>query len=88
MIDEFPQTRDQVARGSRPDAIGQGVAYLIKPVAKLRLTYQIRLLTLRAEQTHSRLEIVVSPATELSKDLVRFARQHDERVKVRRGTPQ
>jgi len=38
-------------RGSRPDAVSGDTMYLIKNVSRLRLTYQVRLLTYSASQS-------------------------------------
>lgn len=52
-------TRHPVARGSRPDARVRGIWYLIKKTSVLRLTYQIRMLTLAVAQEGARLVIQV-----------------------------
>ncbi len=53
---ELRYTRQQTARGSRPDATVGDTWYLLKNVSQLRLTYQIRLLTFGAMQSRARLD--------------------------------
>ena len=47
---ELKYTRHQVARGSRADAEVDGALYLLKRVKVLHATYQVRLLTYRAQK--------------------------------------
>jgi hypothetical protein len=74
---EFRYTEHQVARGTRPDAVDGDVWYLLKFVSRLRLTYQIRLLTFGAEQSGVRLVIRVPKGCRLSAPLRDFARRND-----------
>lgn len=78
-------TRHQVARGSRPDAVVNRTAYLIKNVSTLRLTYQIRLLTFAASESGSRLVIRIPRRGALSRDLDRFVQEHKKVVDSRAG---
>lgn len=55
----FPQTKHQVARGSRPDAEKDGKLYLLKKVPMLHATYQVRLLAFRAQREGKHLVIRV-----------------------------
>lgn len=50
-------TRQQVARGSRPDAEVGSKLYLLKKVPILHATYQVRLLAFRAQQEQKQLVI-------------------------------
>ena len=79
---EFRSTRHQVARGSRPDAERGGNIYLVKHVALLRLTYQIRLLTYMAEVGKKRLTIVVPHGSQMSGDMKSFAQHHQGSLSV------
>ena len=62
--------------GSRADAIGDAGWYLIKNVHVLRLTGQIRLLSIGAGEAGQPLIIVVQPTTRLSSDLERFIKDY------------
>jgi hypothetical protein len=53
----FRYTKHQVARGARADAETPFKLFLLKNVSELRLTYQIRLLAFRAQQTNRKLVI-------------------------------
>ena len=50
-------TRNQVARGSRPDAEVANTLYLLKKVKILHATYQVRLLAFRAQRERKQLVI-------------------------------
>jgi hypothetical protein len=52
-------TKQQVVRGTRPDAEDFNKFLLIRWASKLRPTYQIRLLTYRAVSEHRKLVIEV-----------------------------
>jgi hypothetical protein len=56
---ELKYTRHQVPRGSRPDAETNDKIYLVKNVSTLRATYQIRLLVLKAAESHKKLMLKV-----------------------------
>jgi hypothetical protein len=71
-------------RGTRPDAVTDGVAHLIKATDQLRLTYQIRLLALMASQQGLRLEIHVRPETRISVPLTAFVEQNRSVVSIER----
>jgi hypothetical protein len=73
---QFRYTAHEVARGSRPDAVKGGVAYLFKNVSLLRLTYQVRLLTFLATEQGTRLVVVIPKSTKVSNELRAFARAH------------
>jgi hypothetical protein len=76
-------TGHQVARGARPDAVDGDTWFLLKFVPRLRLTYQIRLLTFGAEQSGVRLVIRVPKGCRLSAPLRDFVRTHAA-VKIQR----
>ena len=80
--DSQPQTRP---RGARADAAVGTTSYLLKKVPLLRLTYQIRLLTYRAEQVvHDQLVLRHPAGCELSPPLERFVREHPEALRIER----
>jgi hypothetical protein len=80
---DFRYTGRQVARGSRPDASdGGGEFYLLKRVTRLRLTYQIRLLTFMAQQAGGHLTIRVPRGTRTSADLREFLRRQRRYVRL------
>lgn len=76
-------TKHQVARGSRPDAETRQAVYLLKNVSTLRLTYQIRLLAFRAQDTARRLVIRVPRRCQLHPALRHFCKEY-EFVRVER----
>jgi len=77
-------TRHQVARGSRPDAVKRDRVMLIKATSYQRLTYQIRLLTFLAAGRGAALELVVRKECRLSPDLRAFQKEHRQWLKVER----
>jgi hypothetical protein len=80
---DFIYTRHQVARGSRPDATDGGSRlYLLKRVSRLRLTYQIRLLTFNAHQSNGLLVIRVPKGTRISAQLREFLSQNRRHVRL------
>lgn len=79
---EYRYTRHQVARGSRPDAVSGTKAYLLKNVSELRLTYQIRLLTLLAAERRSVLIVRIPKSARVSRDLRDFANEHSSVLKI------
>jgi hypothetical protein len=81
---DFQYTRHQVARGSRPDAVDGRTWYLFKKTSKLRLTYQIRLLTFMAIEERARLVIRLPASSDISDDLRRFVNDNRRTVKVER----
>jgi hypothetical protein len=56
---QFKFTRHQVPRGARPDAETTDKIYLIKNVLTLRATYQVKLLTYKAEESRKKLVLKV-----------------------------
>jgi hypothetical protein len=62
-------TRHQVPRGAKADAERFNVMYLVKNVAKLRATYQIRLLAFKAVSKKMKLIIRVPAHCEFSASL-------------------
>jgi hypothetical protein len=81
---ELRYSRWQTPRGARPDAIRGLDRYLIKNVTRLRLTYQIRLLTLAAEEEGGRLVIRVPRACRLSNNLRQLAKVNKKRMRIER----
>jgi hypothetical protein len=79
------RTPKQEPRGTRPDAVGDGVAHLIKANDHLRLTYQIRLLTSMAAEQRLRLLIHVPAETRISDPLAAFVEAHSRIVSVERS---
>jgi hypothetical protein len=69
-------TEHQVVRGARPDAVDGDTWLLLKFVSRLRLTYQIRLLALGAEQSGVRLVIRVRKGCRISAPLRDFRKTH------------
>lgn len=82
---EYRYTGHQTARAARPDEISAGVWYLIKNVSLLRLTYQIRLITLLAAQRGVSLVIRVPPHCRLSSTLTGFLAEHQGRVRIEKA---
>jgi hypothetical protein len=66
---ELKYTGHQVPRGSRPDAETIDKIYLIKNVAVLRATYQIRLLAFKAVQSQKKLMLKVPPSCQFHASL-------------------
>ncbi len=83
MID-YRYTRHQVARGSHPDAVNGAKAYLFKNVSMLRLTYQIRLLTVPRPRAARQLVIRLPQSAQLSGDLRRFHQEHSATLKLQK----
>jgi len=69
-------------RASSPDGRKGGRLVLVKHVSRMRLTYQVRLLTEAAEELGGRLEIHLPAYAAISRDLGRFQRQHRRRLKI------
>jgi hypothetical protein len=78
-------TRHQVARGSRPDATVGSTAYIVKKVTRMRLTYQIRLLTFLAEEQRGRLVVRVPRGCALSPDLRTFVKRHASVLRIEKA---
>ena len=66
---EYRYTSHQTARGTRPDGNFGSTLYLVKRVSLLRLTYQIRLLTMMAATQRGRLVIQIPKGARASRDL-------------------
>ena len=66
---ESTHTRHQVPRGTRADAETNDKIYLIKNVAMLRATYQVRLLAFKATQTYKKLVLKVPRSCEFHSSL-------------------
>ncbi len=81
---DFRYTRHQVPRGSRADAETSNKLYLFKNVAKLRLTYQIRLLTYRAMDTGMPLIIKVPTHCDIHPSLGAYVKEFSKMMRVER----
>ena len=76
--------RSGTVRGAHVDALIGRDRYLIKGTSKLRLTYQIRLLTFAALDDKARLVIVLPKSSKISRDLRSHVRQYRDVVLVER----
>ncbi|PQO40050.1 hypothetical protein C5Y97_06975 [Blastopirellula marina] len=81
---EYRYTKHQVARGTRADAVRNDSFFLLKNVSTLRLTYQIRLLTVRAAETGRKLVIRVPAACKLHPTLSAFRKEHSKILRIER----
>ena len=81
---KYRYTKHQVARGTRADAERNDAFFLIKSVSRLRLTYQIRLLTFQALQSRKKLIIRVPKHCELHPTLKAFQKEHAQLVRIER----
>lgn len=70
----FRYTKHQIARGARADAETSSKLYLLKNTSELRLTYQIRLLVLQAQETTRTLVIQVPKHCKVHDSLHDFAK--------------
>ena len=82
---DYRYTKHQVARGARPDAERNGSLFLFKNVSSLRLTYQIRLLALRALETGGKLVIHVPANCNLHLPLRVFQKQHSKVIRIEKS---
>jgi len=71
---EFKFTRHQVPRGARPDAETASKVYLIKNVAVLHATYQVRLLAFKASTSGKKLILKLPKASRLAPSLKELMR--------------
>ena len=69
-------------RGTKPDAVGDGTAYLIKACRHLRLTYQIRLVTALATDQGLRVELRLRRGATVSRDLDVFTHEHADVLRI------
>ena len=79
---EFKMTKQQVARGARPDGETFDKLVLIKKVSELRATYQIRLLTYRAVEERKKLVIDVPKDCKVHDDLKILAKEYSRNVSI------
>ena len=84
-MSDAPYTRHQGPRGARPDAIHSNRMHLVKNVERLRLTYQIRLLTALAADRGMSLVLHVPAWTRVSGDLRAFVAEHPRILKIERA---
>jgi hypothetical protein len=64
------------ARGILPDAVNAADVILIKSCPSLRPTYEVRLATYMAQQTHRRLRLILTTGASAHPFLIEYARQH------------
>lgn len=76
----FKMTKQQVARGARPDGETFEKLVLIKRVSELRATYQIRLLAYRAVQEQKKLVIDVPKECKVHADLKALAKEYPRNI--------
>ncbi len=81
---DFRYTKNQVARGTRPDSETYDKFYLIKIVSEMRATYQVRLLTYFALQRKKQLIIEVPKHCKIHKSLREFQREFSNLIKIKR----
>lgn len=79
-------TRHQVPRGTRLDATQQGKLILLKNVASLRATYQIRLAAFQASTQGLKLMIVVPKHCVAHPTLQRFLKEQGSLVRLERAS--
>ncbi len=79
---EFQYTNHQVPRGARADGESHDKLFLLKNVSTLRLTYQIRLLTLQASESGKQLVIRVPKHCNSHSSLRDFTREFASIVRV------
>lgn len=77
---EFRYTRHQTPRGTRADAEQGHKLYLFKNVSSLHATYQIRLLTYRAQQEGKKLVIRVPKHCRKEDSLAKHMKAHPDLV--------
>ncbi len=78
----YRYTSHQVARGARADAEHNDAYFLFKNVSSLRLTYQIRLLTLLAKEKGRKLVIRVPTNCKVHPALRDFQKEHRKIVQI------
>jgi hypothetical protein len=78
----YRYTNHQVPRGAKPDAECNDAYFLFKNVSSLRLTYQIRLLALRAKEKGRKLVIRVPTKCKVQPTLRDFQKEHFKVVKI------
>lgn len=81
----FKTTKHQTARGTRPDAEVNGVYYLLKKVALLRATYQVRLLAYRAQKEGKRLIIRVPKGFRAAPSLKALMKENPKLIKIEKS---
>jgi hypothetical protein len=79
---EFKQTKHQTPRGTMADAEQWNALFLLKKVSELRLTYQIRLLTFKAQSQKRKLIIRLPKGARQHSTLKEFIRSMDGLVRV------
>lgn len=78
----YRYTKQQVARGTRADAESNDALYLLKNVRLLRLTYQIRLLAFRAQETRRKLIIRIPLGGKLHPSLRVFQKENAKILRI------
>jgi hypothetical protein len=82
---KIKQTKNQVARGSRPDGESFNKLLLIKRASEQRATYQIRLLVYRAVQEGKKLIIEVRKDCKVHHNLRELTKQYPNNVTIERA---
>ena len=81
---EFRYTKHQVARGVRADAESFDKFFLLKNVSKMRLTYQVRLLTFRASESKKKVIIQVPKQCKIHASLRDFVQEFPKAIRIER----
>ena len=79
---QYRYTKQRLPRGAFPDAESRDKMLLLKNVSSLRLTYQVRLLTLRASDASKKLLIKVPRDCRIHPSLKDFASRFAEVVQI------
>jgi hypothetical protein len=78
---QIKYTRHQVPRGSRPDAETMDKIYLIKNVATLRATYQLRILLFKAVEYHKKLVLKIPKTCQLHASIKELIKVNEKTIK-------
>ena len=81
---EFSYTKHQTARSAKADAEVGDKVYLIKSVSKLRLTYQIKMLTYMAQTREKKFIIRLPKEAKIHASLNDFVRDMNGLIKIER----
>lgn len=82
---DFKMTKQQVARGTRPDGENFDKFAVIKRASELRATYQIRLLIYRAVHENKKFIIDVPKDCKIHDPLKRLAKEYARNVSIVRS---
>lgn len=67
-----------------PDAVQGNDVYIVKMCSRLRLTYQVKLLTFMVVEKGMRLNIIVKPDCDVPEDLRDHLASHKKHVRLER----